>query len=146
MSSPASLGDQDLANLARTRGWARFLSVLSFIGMSMMLLALVAMVGLSGRFGAAPFGKLTAAFGVFMGVAVISTGLYGVLNGRYATALYAVDRNRGPALVTAFRNVRLLWMITAVFYGLGLLFSILTIIGTLTGMLPGQPPGTVPPG
>jgi hypothetical protein len=140
MNAPVSLGQQDLANMARTRGWARFLSVVYFLAMAGMLLGALAMAALSGRMAAQLGGRWMP--GVVLGamlVGVLACGLYGVLNWRYSSALYDVDRNQGPALVNAFRNLRLLWMFTAVFYGLGLLFGLLSLIGTLTGVTPGQP-------
>jgi hypothetical protein len=140
-----SLSEADLRNLQRSRGWARFLAVLGFLATVACALGGVAMA-VASRTLAVPGGAAIGVGAAAMVVGAIAMGFYGVFTWRYASAVAALQGRQGPALVSAFRNLRYLWTFHVILSGLGLLFTLGSIVATWMGWMPssagtGGPPG-----
>jgi hypothetical protein len=132
-----ALSETDLRNLQRSRPWARFLAVMGFLGTAALALGGLGVAVATRTLPGAAAAGMSGWTAIGMVVAAIVSGMYGVVTWRYASAVReAVDRGQTSALVVAFRNVRFLWVFSAVIYALTVLFTVGSIVATWLGLMP----------
>jgi hypothetical protein len=115
------MSEAALLDLARARSWALVAGAAGVVPAIILVVAgLVAVV--AGRRG----GDLGYTLGLWIGrlILLLVPILPAVLTLLYARNLGRFARGDRPALAAAFRNLRALWAISALGYGLSLLFSL----------------------
>ena len=129
--------------MRRTKGWARFLSVLAYVGSALMILAGIGMIAAGAMGGLAAGGRSGFAAGVpfgFMGALyIVMSLLYLVpafLLGRYATRIGGlVQRQTELDLVAALDAQRAFWKFVGVLtlvilaiYAVGFVILMITLM------------------
>jgi len=145
-----SVGDPNLSAvvqpLVRTVPWVRFIAILNFIGVGLMLLVSIPAIFLNieGMGAGAPAGT----GGVFKLVGLfylVLAGLYvlpAVLAWRYARAIsHFATVSSAAQLVVAMDAQRRVWMFWAILLGIGLVFGVLGAVVGVIAALAGRTAG-----
>jgi hypothetical protein len=138
-AAPASvqLSDARLQRLHTGARWARFLSIVGFIGSALMCLGgIILAVALSSTGGNLPMGgSFALILGMLLFVVVVSI-MASVLLHRYAKNVRAFLDRGEPALLRAFQSLRrlwTLWIVTSILGALSAAYMILQHFGPSVG-------------
>jgi hypothetical protein len=129
--SAGELPAQSIEHLDRARSWARLVGIFGYISGVFFLLA---MAGIAIAPPAPGVSKGSALGSLVIGVVVVlwfATLLLG-----YARGLRAFAAGQPGALVTAFRRLRMFWVLLAFGYGASSLFALYTVAQKLLGRVP----------
>jgi hypothetical protein len=131
-AGPLTLREQDLAALARTRGWIRFLGGFSLAGA--LLFGLMIPVASLTNPARSPLDRVVVM--ATLVIAALATGVWGIFCWGYASGLAAFGRGRPGGLVRAFRNLRRIWVLMVIGFALSPLVGLAQILG----LMPTRPP------
>jgi hypothetical protein len=128
--------------LNQTRPWARFVSIMMFIGsgfaallgLGMIVLGAVGGFTPSGRTGSAmPFGSTIGLIPIglfYLAMAVVFYLIPGVFLAQYAGAIRSLETNpSAEALETILKSQKTFWKYVGILIIVGLILTVLTVMG-----------------